>query len=64
MMFYQLRLKDGSSAEASKGTFVDPTGTSTVLRRDDVQPTVIDRRTSPDSSANDPIRWRMVVPKY
>ncbi len=29
MMFYQLRLKDGSSAEASKGTFVDRTGTST-----------------------------------
>ncbi len=35
-----------------------------MLRRDDVQLTVIDRWTSPDSSANYPIRWRVVVPKY
>ncbi len=64
IMFYQLRLKDGSSAEASKGTFIDADGATTVLQREDVQLTMMDRWTSPDSGANYPIKWRVVVPKH
>lgn len=64
MMFYQLRLKDGASAEVSKGLLVDADGVGTLLKRDDVQLTVLDRWTSPDSGAAYPVKWRVVVPKY
>lgn len=64
LMFYQLRLKDGASADVSKGLLVDADGTGALLKRDDVQLTVLDRWTSPDSGAAYPVKWRVVIPKY
>jgi predicted secreted hydrolase len=64
IMFYQLRLTDGTSAAVSKGTYVDAAGEAFVLERDDVQITVLDTWTSPDSGAGYPNAWRFAVPKY
>jgi predicted secreted hydrolase len=64
LMFYQLRLKDGASADVSKGTLVKVDGTSELLKRDDVRLTVLDHWTSPDSGATYPVKWRVVAPKY
>jgi predicted secreted hydrolase len=64
IMFYQLRLKDGTSAVVSKGTYVDAAGNTQLIERDDVKIDVLDRWSSPDSGANYPNRWRFFVPKY
>ncbi len=62
LMYYQLRLTDGTSDPYSKGTLVRPDGSTTALARDDVQLTVEDEWRSPRSGATYPARWRLVVP--
>jgi predicted secreted hydrolase len=64
MMFYQLRLKDGTSAEVSNGSLVDEDGASTLLKRDDVQLMALDYWTSPEGGARYPVKWRLVAPKH
>lgn len=62
MMFFQIRLADGSIEPLSGGTFVDTDGSTTRITHDDVQIEVLERWTSPHSGAQYPSRWRMTSP--
>ena len=58
LMFYGLRLNDGSQDPHSGGTFVDADGIATHLDRDDVEITILDTWDSPDGGTY-PSRWRL-----
>ncbi|NLI83492.1 MAG: carotenoid 1,2-hydratase [Deltaproteobacteria bacterium] len=61
LMLYCMRKKDGSFGIPSSGTFVDASGKSTRLRRDDFQVDSLDSWKSPHSGATYPSRWRLRV---
>ena len=61
LMFYNLRLKDGSQDPNSAGTFVASDGTSTYLASADVRLNETDRWESPAGGVY-PSAWRIVVP--
>lgn len=62
LMFYQLRLKDGTSDPASKGIWVDEAGNGTLLRREDVDLEVVAVWESPRGGRY-PAGWMLSVPK-
>ncbi|HLZ91974.1 MAG TPA: lipocalin-like domain-containing protein [Candidatus Acidoferrum sp.] len=63
LMLYHIRRKDGSIDPYSAGTFVDASGSSTHLRRDEfnLEPAGA-TWTSPDHAVY-PIRWKISVPR-
>jgi len=61
LMFYNLRLRDGTSDANSAGTYVRPDGEAIHLGRDDVTLTVLDTWDSPEGGTY-PARWRIAVP--
>jgi predicted secreted hydrolase len=62
LMYYQLRLKDGSADPLSKGILVWPAGEASVLQSSDVQLDVSDRWESPLDGSEYPSGWRLAVP--
>lgn len=62
LMFYQLRLRDGSIDPYSKGVLVSAEGTAQRLNADDVLLEPLDYWTSPRSGATYPARWRLRIP--
>lgn len=62
LMFYRLRLDDGSIDPYSKGVLVDVNGGARRLSRDEVLVEPLDAWTSPRSGATYPARWRLRVP--
>lgn len=62
LMFYQLRLEDGSSDPASKGIWVDNDGNGSLLRREDVTLEVVAVWDSPRGGRY-PAGWTLSVPQ-
>ncbi len=62
LMFYRLRLRDGSSDPYSAGTLVSADGTARPLSADDVTLTPEGTWHSPRDGANYPASWRLQVP--
>ena len=62
LMCYQLRNGKGEPSPFSSGSFVEPDGTSTVLRADEFAIEVVGYWTSPNSGATYPSGWRLRVP--
>ncbi|ROR01846.1 lipocalin-like domain-containing protein [Desulfosoma caldarium] len=63
LMVFGLRQKDGSWHPASSGTFVQASGTTHHLGRDEILLDVIATWKSPRSKATYPAQWRLKVPK-
>ena len=63
LMFYGLRLKDGTQDPASAGTFVSAGGVTSHLGADDVEITVLDTWNSPEGGMY-PSRWELRVPRF
>ena len=63
LMFYGLRLTDGTQDPQSAGTFVTASGRSTHLYREDVDVTVLDTWDSPEGGTY-PSLWRVQVPRF
>lgn len=61
LMFYNLRLKDGSQDPASAGTWVEPNGMSAHIEPEDIAITVLDTWTSP-AGGTYPSRWQVAIP--
>ncbi len=62
LMYYQIRLQDGSIEPLSSGILVAADGTSTRIARDEIEIEVLDRWASPRSGGQYPSRWRIRVP--
>jgi predicted secreted hydrolase len=62
LMFYRLRLKDGTADPYSGGLLVAADGSARRLARDDVQLDVLGQWRSPHSGATYPSGWRLRVP--
>jgi predicted secreted hydrolase len=62
LMLYRLRRKDGSADPYSSGTFVDPRGHATPLKRDDFALVPGQTWTSPASGGRYPLSWTIRVP--
>ncbi len=62
LMVYLLRKRDGSFGPASSGTFIDPTGGTRHLARNDFTMEVLNSWKSPRSGATYPAGWRLLVP--
>jgi predicted secreted hydrolase len=63
LMYYNLRLRDGTSDPYSKGILVQPDGTSRRLSRDEVLAEPAGTWTSPRTGAAYPASWRIRVPR-
>jgi predicted secreted hydrolase len=63
LMYYGLRLGDGSKDPQSSGTFVSANGVGSHLDLADVEVTVLDTWDSPEGGAY-PSRWRLRVPRF
>ena len=63
VMFYLIRLEDGSAEPASSGIIVNPDGSTRRLSVADVQLTNLATWTSPHSGATYPAQWRLVIPE-
>lgn len=63
LMFYQLRLSDGSRSPFSGGSILDPDGKLRSLGPDDIQIEVNDTWRSPRNNADYPARWKLHIPK-
>lgn len=61
LMYYQIRRTDGTPSPYTEGVLVAEDGTTTRLRRDDVDLEVRDRWTSPTGAAY-PAKWRLRIP--
>jgi predicted secreted hydrolase len=61
IMYYQMRKKDGTSDVFSKGVFVDETGSSQLLQKDDVVLEVTDYWETPDGEKY-PSGWNLQIP--
>lgn len=61
LMYYRLRLRDGSDDPYSKGILVGPDHQLTALARDDVQIDIVERWQSPQG-AEYPAKWRLRAP--
>ncbi len=59
VMYYQLRLKDGTPDQTSAGVWVAPDGSSQKLTRTDVSLTPTDQWTSPHTGATYPSGWTL-----
>ena len=63
LMFYGLRLDDGSQDAASAGTYVSANGVASHLDNDDVEVTVLDTWDSPEGGTY-PSKWRLQAPRF
>jgi predicted secreted hydrolase len=63
LMFYGLRLQDGSRDRNSAGTFVDASGVVSHLDAGDVDISVLDNWESP-AGGTYPSRWQLRVPRF
>ncbi len=63
LMYYQLRLRDGSPDPLSKGVLVDVAGNPKGLVSRQVELTVLDRWQSPLGGVPYPSRWHLAVPE-
>jgi predicted secreted hydrolase len=63
LMFYGLRLDDGTRDAASAGTYVSANSVASHLDRDDVEIAVLDTWNSP-AGGTYPARWRLTVPRF
>jgi predicted secreted hydrolase len=63
LMYYQLRLADGTIEPFSSGVLIAPDGSTTPISRDDIQIEVLDRWTSPHTQAAYPSHWKISIPK-
>ncbi len=61
LMYYRLRLRDGSDDPYSKGILVAPDGTTTLIRREDMQIDITNSWKSPNGTVY-PAGWRIRVP--
>jgi predicted secreted hydrolase len=61
VMAYMLRKADGSISRASEGTFIDRSGKSRRLHKEDIKITVLDTWKSSRSNTHYPARWRMRI---
>lgn len=61
LMYYRLRLRDGSEDAYSAGSLTGPQGELTRLSCEDVQIEVLDRWQSPAGTSY-PVRWRIRIP--
>jgi predicted secreted hydrolase len=61
IMVYLLRKPSGEPHQASSGTFIEPSGRSRHLTRDEITVEVLDRWKSPKSPAVYPARWRLII---
>ncbi|MCW8858289.1 MAG: carotenoid 1,2-hydratase, partial [Deltaproteobacteria bacterium] len=61
LMYYQLRLRDGSADPLSSGVLVAADGSSQRLRASDLQIEVLDHWRSPHSGGRYPARWRLLL---
>jgi len=62
LMYYQLRLRDGSADPFSSGVLVATDGSSQRLTARDLQIEVLDRWQSPHSGGSYPAHWRLRIP--
>jgi predicted secreted hydrolase len=62
LMYYQLRLKDGSADPLSKGILVGAGGEASALGSSEVRLDVLDRWKSPLDGSEYPSGWRLAVP--
>jgi predicted secreted hydrolase len=62
LMVYNIRQADGSPDAYSSGMFIDATGNTTPLAREDFQIDVLSTWRSPQSGADYPAGWRIQVP--
>lgn len=62
LMFYQLRLRDGTQDPLSKGVLVDGQGGSRLLSSEEVRLQIVDTWTSPIDGSEYPSGWRLVIP--
>lgn len=63
LMYYQVRLNDGSIEPLSSGTLLAADGTSTRVARDEITIDVLDHWTSTRSGGKYPSRWHLRIPK-
>lgn len=63
LMYYQLRLQDGSADPLSSGVLVATDGSSQRFSASDLQIEVLDHWTSPHSGGRYPARWRLQLPE-
>ncbi len=63
LMFYGLRLTDGTQDPHSGGTFIGADGAATHLDQEDVEVTVLDTWDSPEGGTY-PSRWAVTVPRF
>ncbi len=64
LMFYQLRLKDGSAADTSSGVLVSPQGVAYKISYEQVQLTSLKTWRSPKSQVEYPAEWELKVPSH
>ena len=62
LMFYQLRQAQGGSNVFSRGTLIEPDGTTQTLASDMVQIEVLETWRSPSPGAVYPAKWRLRIP--
>jgi predicted secreted hydrolase len=63
LMYYQLRLQDGTPDPLSKGVIVSPLGEGRVLTTGEVRLTALGRWRSPLDGAEYPSGWRLEIPR-
>jgi predicted secreted hydrolase len=63
LMYYQLRMKDGTIDPSSSGTYVRPDGSTVSLSEADMELKVLGDWTSSETGARYPSGWRLRVPK-
>ncbi len=61
LMYYQLRLKDGSVDPLSSGVLVDKNGNTKKISSDDIKIKVLEHWESQESGAEYPAKWRLDV---
>jgi predicted secreted hydrolase len=62
LMFFLIRNNDGSIDPVSSGTLVEPDGSTHHLGMDDIQVQIQDRWQSPETDAEYPSSWRVIIP--
>jgi predicted secreted hydrolase len=62
LMFFLIRNHDGSIDPVSSGTLVEPDGSTHHLGMDELQVQILDRWQSPETDAEYPSSWRVIIP--
>ncbi|MBY5958650.1 hypothetical protein KUV50_10930 [Membranicola marinus] len=63
LMYYQLRLKDGSVSRFKAVTLVDPAGEKVPIDQEDATLEVLDHWESPHSKSSYPSQWKLTIPR-